>query len=64
MVARFNIQIDCAVSRHLLAVHVLLSVETLAGDHREVSVTIGGNPWVRQVEVACAGPAEMPGEMG
>ncbi|MEU4235950.1 hypothetical protein [Actinoplanes sp. NPDC026619] len=54
MATQLELEIDCAVSRRLLAVPVSLSAETLAGDRREIAVTIGGNPWVRQVETACA----------
>jgi hypothetical protein len=31
-----------------------LSVEDLAGEHRVVPVSIGGDAWVRQVEKVCA----------
>jgi hypothetical protein len=64
MAAQLLFEIDCAVSDRdrLLAVPASLSVETLVGDRREVAVTIGGNPWVRQVEAACASLAKIPGK--
>lgn len=60
MAAQLEFQTDCAVSRRLFVVPVLLSVKTLAGDRREIAVTIGGNPWVRQVEAACASSGQRP----
>lgn len=62
MAAQLDIQVDCAVSRRLLAVPVSLSAATLAGDRREIAVTMGGNPWVRQVGAACAGSARKSGD--
>jgi hypothetical protein len=61
MAAQLLLEIDCAVSGRLLAVPASVSAETLAGDRREIAVTIGGNPWVRQVEAACASLAKIPG---
>ncbi|GIF22737.1 hypothetical protein Ate02nite_54670 [Paractinoplanes tereljensis] len=62
MAVQLAFQIECAVSRGLLAVPASLSVETVAGDRRQITVTIGGNPWVRQVQAACASLAQRPGK--
>lgn len=61
MAAQLLLEIDCAVSGRLLEVPASLSAETLAGDRREIAVTIGGEPWVQQVEAACSSPAQRSG---
>jgi hypothetical protein len=63
MAAQLDVQVDCAAGHRLLAVPASLSAKTLSVDQHEIAVTIGGDPWVRQVEVVCASPAKRSGAM-
>ena len=51
-----EIQVECSASDRLKAIPVSISVKTAVGENRELSVTIGGEPWVRRVRTVCSGP--------